>query len=52
MSSRYLDGATLMYLKRNGGFIVPNKPSQGRQEYEDRLEEGEEGFCGAFVKEP
>ena len=40
MSSRYLDGATLMYLKRNGGFIAPNKPSQGRQEYEDRLEEG------------
>ena len=52
MSSRYLDGATLMYLKRNGGYISPNKPSQGRQEYEDRLEEGEEGFSGAFVKEP
>ena len=52
MSSRYLDGATLIYLKRNGGFIAPNKPSQGRQEYEDRLEEGEEGFSGAFVKEP
>ena len=52
MSSRYLDGATLIYLKRNGDFIAPNKPSQGRQEYEDRLEEGEEGFSGAFVKEP
>ena len=52
MSSRYLDGATLMYLKRNGGLISPNKPSQGRAEYEERLEEGEEGFSGAFVKEP
>lgn len=52
MSSRYLDGATLIYLKRNGGLIAPNKPSQGRQDYEDRLEEGEEGFSGAFVKEP
>ena len=52
MSSRYLDGATLMYLKRNGGLIAPNKPSQGREEYEERLEEGEEGFSGAFVKEP
>jgi DNA polymerase elongation subunit (family B) len=41
-----------MYLKRNGGYVAPNKPSQGRQEYEDRLEEGEEGFSGAFVKEP
>ena len=52
MSSRYLEGATLMYLKRHGGLISPNKPAKGRQEYEDRLEEGEEGFSGAFVKEP
>ncbi len=52
MSSRYLDGATLMYLKRNGGLIAPNKPARGREEYEERLEEGEEGFSGAFVKEP
>jgi DNA polymerase elongation subunit (family B) len=52
MSSRYLDGATLIYLRRNGGVIAPNKPSQGREEYEERLEEGEEGFSGAFVKEP
>jgi len=52
MSSRYLDGASLMYLKRNDGLIAPNKPSKGREEYEERLEEGEEGFSGAFVKEP
>ena len=52
MSSRYLDGATLIYLRRNGNLIAPNKPAQGRAEYEERLEEGEEGFSGAFVKEP
>lgn len=52
MSSRYLDGASLIYLKRNGGYIAPNKPSKGREEYEERLEEGEEGFSGAYVKEP
>ena len=52
MSSRYLDGATLMYLRRNGNLVAPNKPSRGREEYEERLEEGEEGFSGAFVKEP
>lgn len=52
MSSRYLDGASLMYLRRNGGLIAPNKPSQGREEYEERIEEGDEGFTGAFVKEP
>lgn len=52
MSSRYLDGATLMYLRRNGGLIAPNKPARGREEYEAQMEDGEEGFSGAFVKEP
>lgn len=52
MSSRYLDGAILMYLKRNGGLIAPNKPARGVEEYEDQLESDEEGFSGAYVKEP
>lgn len=52
MSSRYLEGAILMFLKRNGGLIAPNKSLSGREEYEEQLEEGEEGFSGAFVKEP
>lgn len=52
MSSRYLDGAILLYLKRNGGRIAPNKPAKGEEEYADRLEDGEEGFAGAYVKEP
>jgi DNA polymerase elongation subunit (family B) len=41
-----------MYLRRNGGLIAPNKPAHGREEYEERDEEDEEGFSGAFVKEP
>lgn len=52
MSSRYIEGAILTYLRRNGGLIAPNKPINGREEYEKQVEENEEGFSGAFVKEP
>lgn len=52
MSSRYLDGAILLFLKRNGGFIAPNKPARGQEEYEEKEEENEEGFSGAYVKPP
>lgn len=50
-SSRYLEGAILMYLRRQGR-VAPNKPLDGREEYEQQLEDGEEGFEGAFVKPP
>jgi len=50
-SSRYLEGAILMYLRRHGR-VAPNKPLEGREEYEQRLEDGEEGFEGAYVKDP
>jgi DNA polymerase elongation subunit (family B) len=51
-SSRYLEGAMLTYLKRNGNLIAPNKPANGKEEYEFRIEENEEGFSGAYVKDP
>ena len=51
MSSRFIDGAILMYLRRNGQ-VAQNKPIGGREEYEDMQESGEDGFVGAFVKEP
>ncbi len=51
MSSRFIDGAILMYLRRNGK-VAPNKPVGGREEYEEMESQGEEGFTGAFVKEP
>lgn len=51
MSSRYIEGAMLIYLRRNG-LVAPNKSLEGREEYESRLEESEEGFEGAFVKDP
>ena len=50
-SSRYLEGAILMYLRRQGR-VAPNKPLEGREEYEQRMEDGEEGFEGAYVKPP
>jgi len=51
MSSRFIDGAILTYLSRSGK-IASNKPIGGREEYEDMQESGEDGFVGAFVKEP
>lgn len=51
MSSRWIDGAILMYLRRHGQ-VAPNKPVGGREEYEEMQEAGEDGFTGAFVKEP
>lgn len=51
MSSRFIDGAILMYLRRHN-LVAPNKPIGGREEYEKMEEEGEDGFTGAYVKEP
>jgi len=51
MSSRWIDGAILTYLRRKSQ-IAPNKPIGGREEYEDMKDSGEDGFTGAFVKEP
>lgn len=51
MSSRFIDGAILMYIHRHD-MIAPNKPLGGREEYEEMEKEGEEGFTGAYVKEP
>jgi DNA polymerase elongation subunit (family B) len=51
MSSRFIDGAILDYL-HSKNLIAPNKPIGGREEMEALKEEGEDGFTGAFVKEP
>jgi DNA polymerase elongation subunit (family B) len=51
MSSRFIDGAILMYLRRNGK-VAPNKPIGGREEYEEMQQSDDDGFTGAFVKEP
>ena len=51
MSSRFIDGAILMYLHRHN-LIAPNKPIGGREEYEEMAKKNEDGFTGAFVKEP
>jgi hypothetical protein len=51
MSSRFIDGAILMYLRRHN-LVAPNKPIGGREEYEEMAKNNEDGFAGAFVKEP
>ena len=50
-SSKYIDGTILIYLHRQGR-VVPNKRPEGRAEFDQRLEDDDEGFTGAFVKEP
>jgi len=50
MSSRFLEGTIVTYLHRKG-IIVTDKPQDGREKM-DALDRGEEGFVGAFVKDP
>ena len=50
MSSRFLEGTIVTYLHRKG-IIVTDKPQDAREKME-ALDAGEEGFIGAFVKEP
>ena len=51
MSSRWIEGTIVVYLHRKG-IICPNKPVDGQQQLADRDDNDEEGFVGAFVKEP
>lgn len=50
-SSRWIDGALLTYLHRHN-LVAPNKPEGGKEAYEAMKAEGEEGFEGAYVKDP
>jgi DNA polymerase elongation subunit (family B) len=51
VSSRFLEGALLTYLRRHD-LVAPNKPEGGREEMDRKEEEDEEGFEGAYVKPP
>ncbi len=44
MSSRYLEGAILVYLRKKS-IIAPNKPKRSKKFYKDK-------FVGAYVQEP
>lgn len=50
-SSRFLEGTILTYLHRKG-IVANNKPAGYREMMEERDESDEEGFEGAYVKEP
>ena len=50
-SSKFLEGTIVTYLHRKG-IIVTNKPAGGREMMDQRMENDEEGFSGAYVKEP
>ena len=51
-SSKYLEGALLTYLKRAGDIVAPNKPADRREKMDALKDSGEQGFIGAFVKDP
>lgn len=48
-TTRYLDGACIVYMKRLG-IISPNRPR--RKVHDEDEEESEDGFEGAYVKDP
>ena len=50
-SSRFLEGAIITYLHRKG-IIATNKPADGREMMDERRENDEEGFAGAYVRPP
>jgi DNA polymerase elongation subunit (family B) len=63
MSSRFIEGAIITYMRRNGNMVAPNKPIKSQEdEIEEQAEkklsemegedDGEEGFTGAYVKDP
>lgn len=66
MSSRFIEGAIITYMRRNGNMVAPNKPMNIEDDVEqqmmDKLEEMQNGneeedgdddkFRGAYVKNP
>ena len=50
-SSKFLEGTIITYLHRKN-MVVNNKPADGRQLMNERAENDEEGFAGAYVKPP
>jgi DNA polymerase elongation subunit (family B) len=50
-SSKFLEGTIVTYLHRKG-IIVTNKPAGGREMMNNRVDGEDDGFAGAFVKEP
>jgi DNA polymerase elongation subunit (family B) len=50
-SSKFLEGTIITYLHRKG-IVVSNKPADGRQLMNDRMDNNDEGFSGAYVKPP
>jgi DNA polymerase elongation subunit (family B) len=68
MSSRFIEGAVITYMRRNGNMVAPNKPikmeddaeEMALRQYEESIndnsdtdeEDDEEGFTGAYVKNP
>lgn len=51
LSSKFLEGSILVYLKRLG-LVACNKPDGGQHKLQELKAEGKKGFDGAYVKDP
>lgn len=45
MSSRWIEGAIINYMRKNGNYVAPNKPPRSSENDDDK-------FIGAYVKDP
>lgn len=66
MSSRFIEGAIITYMRRNGNLVAPNKPIkldddadiEANKQYEEMVSgetdkvDDDTGFTGAYVKNP
>jgi len=62
LSSRFIEGAIITYMRRNGNIVAPNKPVKIEDDIEEQAikkleelqggEDDDEGFTGAYVKNP
>ena len=50
-SSKYLEGALLVYLRRRN-LVAPNKPADRRERMQEINDNNQEKFIGAYVKDP
>jgi DNA polymerase elongation subunit (family B) len=51
MTSRFLEGTIITYLHRKG-VVATNKPEGGQEKMKELKENNEQGFTGAYVKDP
>jgi DNA polymerase elongation subunit (family B) len=58
LSSRFIEGAIINYMRKNGNMVAPNKPVRIEDDVEEQLlkksdeDDDDDRFTGAYVKDP